>query len=273
MTIKALIAEDEPLLAQSLQHELTQLWPELAFVKTVGNGRDAVTVALASAPAVLFLDIHMPGLSGLEAAADLADTWPPAGHPLQPFPLLVFVTAFDQHAVAAFDAQAVDYVLKPWTSPRLAQTVERLKARLGNGVVEQAHFLSQARLDRAIDLLRPLLGGAQAHGAGALTTLAASAGQALHYVPVAKVLAFQAADKYVRVITAQGEYLIRTPLKELMPQLPPDTFGQIHRATLVRADALDKVVRDERGRLLAHLHGLSEIFAISRLFASRFKAM
>ncbi len=267
--ISALIAEDEPVLAEALRGALAQQWPELNIVGLAQHGQEALDLALTHAPDVLFLDIRMPGLSGLEVAADLADAWPPAAHAQRAFPLLVFVTAYDQYAVAAFEAQAADYVLKPWREDRLQQTVTRLQTRLNPTHVGDP----RANLEAALAMLRPLLSADAAPGPKPLRRIAASQGQTLHYVAVDEVLAFQAADKYVRVITAQAEYLIRTPLKALMAQLPPGDFWQIHRATLVRADALDRVVRDEVGALTVHLLGLGEPFAVSRLFAAQFKAM
>ena len=266
----ALIAEDEPLLAEALRNALNQLWPELHIAAVAKHGEEALQLALQHAPEVLFLDIRMPGLSGLEVAADLADAWPPAAHAQQPFPLLVFVTAYDQYAVAAFEAQAVDYVLKPWSEPRLQQTIKRLQMRL---TPTPSSTPSATTLEAALEMLRPLLGADATTATETLHTIAASQGQTLHYVAVDDVLAFQAADKYVRVITRDAEYLIRTPLKELFAHLPKGLFWQIHRATLVRVQALDKVVRDEEGRLTAHLRGLRETFAVSRLFSAQFKAM
>lgn len=263
----ALIAEDEPLLAQALHSALGQLWPQLQILDVASHGAQALQLALQHAPDVLFLDIRMPGMSGLEVAADLADAWPPAAHPGRDFPLLVFVTAYDQYAIAAFDAQAADYVLKPWREDRLLQTVQRLQARWS------ANRGAAAQLEAALGLLRPLLSAPSTPPAKPLTTIAVSRGQTLHYVPVDEVLAFQAADKYVRVITASTEYLIRTPLKDLAAQLPADAFWQIHRATLVRATSLEKVARAENGRQTVHLRGLSEAFAVSRVFAGQFKAM
>lgn len=266
----ALIAEDEALLAASLRDSLQSLWPDLQLLPIAPNGPQALTTALAEAPDVIFLDIRMPGLSGLEVAADLADAWPPAAHPQRAFPLLVFVTAYDAYAVAAFEAQAVDYVLKPWREDRLAQTVQRLQQRLQDRVPQATEHMN---LEAALAMLRPLLAAPEPHAAETLSTIAASQGQTLHYVAVDEVLAFQAADKYVRVITAQTEYLIRTPLKDLLTQLPAGTFWQIHRASLIQVRALEKVVRDDAGHLTVHLKGLRETFAVSRLFAHRFKAM
>lgn len=266
----ALIAEDEALLAASLRDSLQSLWPTLQLLPIAPNGPQALATALAEAPDVIFLDIRMPGLSGLEVAADLADVWPPAAHPQRAFPLLVFVTAYDAYAVAAFEAQAVDYVLKPWREVRLAQTVQRLQQRLHARAPQSAEHMN---LEAALAMLRPLLAAPEPQATETLTTIAASQGQTLHFVAVDEVLAFQAADKYVRVITAQTEYLIRTPLKDLLAQLPAGAFWQIHRASLIQVRALEKVVRDDAGHLTVHLKGLRETFAVSRLFAHRFKAM
>ncbi|AEG93794.1 LytR/AlgR family response regulator transcription factor [Ramlibacter tataouinensis] len=259
----ALIAEDEPLLAQALQAELARAWPALRIAASVGDGAAAVAQALALRPAVLFFDIRMPGMSGLEAAAELADAWPDG----QPFPALVFVTAYDQYAVQAFEAQAVDYVLKPVQPARLARTVARVQQQLaGRGT-------GNAQLEQALAQLRPLLAGAAAPPAAPLTVIQAGMGSTIRLVPVAEVLVFEAADKYVRVLTAGQEYLIRTPLKELLPQLDAQAFWQVHRGTLVRATAIDRVLRDEAGRLTLTLRGRPEQLPVSRLYAHRFKAM
>ncbi|MBW0171507.1 MAG: LytTR family DNA-binding domain-containing protein [Hydrogenophaga sp.] len=266
MNATALIAEDEPLLAQALQAELARAWPGLKVLATVGDGDSAVAQALALRPDVLFLDIRMPGQTGLQAAAELAEEWPEG----VPFPALVFVTAFDAYAVAAFEAQAVDYVLKPVQPERLARTVQRVQQVLAQRT--PASTVDEPTLQR----LRALLGGADAT-AGAtparLQVIPASVGQGIRMVPVGEVLVFEAADKYVRVLTADSEVLIRTPLKELMPQLDPAVFWQIHRGTVVRADAIDSVTRNEAGRLSLRLRGRPEAWAVSRLYAERFRAM
>jgi len=261
---RALIAEDEPLLAAALRHELAQAWPALQVVATVGDGRAAVREALALRPEVLFFDIRMPGQSGLDAAAELADAWP-AG---QPFPALVFVTAYDQYAVQAFEAQAVDYLLKPVQAARLQKTVQKLQQTLTNQALEATV------LEATMAQLRHLLAApAPAAPSALLTVIQASSGNQIHLVPVAEVLYFEAADKYVRVLTAGHEYLIRTPLKELAAQLDAQTFWQVHRGTLVRASAIASVTRDEAGRLHLALRGRSEQLAVSRLYAHLFKAM
>ena len=275
----ALIAEDEPLLAAALAAELARAWPELRMVATVGDGASAVREALRLAPDVLLLDIRMPGMSGLDAAAELADAWDTA---VKPFPALVFVTAYDQYAVQAFDAQALDYVLKPVQPARLQKTVQKLRLALDQQA--QAAINTEANkndpLQATAEQLRQLLAALQPAAPTAQAALrqlqvspAGSNGNTIRMVPVADVLLLQAADKYVRVVTAAGEHLLRTPLKDLLPQLDADAFWQIHRATVVRADAIDTVQRDDAGRLHLTLRGLAEPLVVSRLYAHRFKAM
>lgn len=263
MTPTALIAEDEPLLAAALQTELARAWPELRVAAQVGDGASAVRQALALRPQVLFLDIRMPGMTGLEAAAELAEEWPEN----EPFPALVFVTAYDQYAVQAFEAQAVDYLLKPVVPERLARTVQRLQQRLG----EQASTApAGAAEDPTFERLRALLA---APAAPALKVIQASVGSTIRLVPVDEVQVFEAADKYVRVLTGEAELLIRTPLKDLLPQLDDSVFWQVHRGTVVRATAIRSVHRDEAGKLSLEVAGLKERVPVSRLYAGRFRAM
>ena len=263
----ALIAEDEPLLAAALRQELARAWPALEVVATVGDGDSAVAQALGLRPDVLFLDIRMPGQTGLQAAAELAEEWPEG----VPFPALVFVTAFDAYAVAAFEAQAVDYVLKPVQPERLARTVQRVQQVLAQRA--PASTVDDATLQR----LRALLGGTEATAGAAtpprLQVIPASVGQGIRMVPVSEVLVFEAADKYLRVLTADREYLLRTPLKDLLTQLDPDEFWQIHRGTVVRASAIAVVHRDEAGKLSLTLRERHDKLPVSRLYAHRFKAM
>ena len=263
----------------------------------MGDGLSAVQQALALQPDVLFFDIRMPGQTGLDAAGALADAWP--AH--QPFPALVFVTAYDQYAVQAFEAQAVDYLIKPVQSSRLQKTVQKLRLALIQQAqaapVSRANSATEApspaqtpalepSLERAIDQLRHLMAQPgvwtppltpMPHTAGPttprLTVIQASHGSQIHMVPVGDVLYFEAADKYVRVLTARAEYLIRTPLKELADQLDPQEFWHVHRSTLVRASAIATVVRDELGKLHLNLRGRPERLAVSRLYAHLFKAM
>jgi DNA-binding LytR/AlgR family response regulator len=270
MSPTALIAEDEPLLAQALQVELGRAWPDMKVVACVADGASAVTQALALKPDVLFFDIRMPGRSGLEAAAELADEWPDG----RPFPALVFITAYDQYAVQAFETQAVDYLLKPVQASRLAKTVAKVQDLLAK------RGQAPADLDATLAQLRNLLAsvGAPAQGPAnasrePLNTIPVSVGSSIRMVPAAEVVYFEAADKYVRVLTSGHEYLIRTPLKELMPQLDPGQFWQVHRGTVVRADAIESVSRDEAGKLHLALRGRAEKLAVSRLYAHLFKAL
>jgi DNA-binding LytR/AlgR family response regulator len=268
MNATALIAEDEPLLAAALQAELARAWPQLQIVATVGHGAAAVEQALALRPQVLFLDIRMPGQSGLEAAAELADEWP-ADHA---FPAIVFVTAYDQYALQAFEAQAVDYLLKPVQADRLARTVQRVQALLAQRSAAPAGAPLDATLAHTMDQLRALLAPA-ATAAEPLRVIQASVGPQIRVVPVDEVIVFEAADKYVRVLTADSELLIRTPLKDLLPQLDASVFWQVHRGTVVRASAIHSVHRDEAGKLHLQLRQRPERWPVSRLYAPRFRAM
>lgn len=271
----ALIAEDEPLLAQALQAELAGAWPQLRVAAIVGDGASAVTQALALKPDVLFFDIRMPGQSGLEAAAELADEWPQD----QPFPALVFVTAYDQYAVQAFETQAVDYVVKPVQIARLRKTVAKVQGVLATRAQGGSDF------ETTLAQLRNLLGsaagpqGGPGHNANdnthdkPLKLIQVSVGTSIRMVPVEQVDYFEAADKYVRVLAAAHEYLIRTPMKDLLPLLDAQQFWQVHRGTIVRAECIDAVTRDEAGKLHLSLRGRKEKLAVSRLYAHLFKAM
>ena len=278
----ALIAEDEPLLAAALKAELARAWPELQVVATAGDGASAVAQALALQPDVLFFDIQMPGMNGLDAAAELLDTWPlEAGS--KPFPALVFVTAYDQYAVAAFEAQAMDYLLKPVQPARLLKTIQKVQLAHVNSAQEATKNIvnntisADAQLELTLAQLRALLPAMSAPPAQPLqmisATLAGLQGNTLQMVPMADVLYFEAADKYIRVLTASAEFLIRTPLKELLQQLSSQTFWQIHRGTVVRATAIHRVVRDDSGKLTLSLHGRDDKLAVSRLYCHLFKAM
>lgn len=271
MNATALIAEDEPLLAAALQAELALAWPGLRIVATAGHGAAAVEQTLTLRPDLVFMDIRMPGMSGLEAAAELAERWPDDE---QTFPALVFVTAYDQYAVQAFEAQAVDYLLKPVQPQRLVRTVQRLQSLLAQRQVRHpgppgSH---DPALDSTLERLRALLQPAPA-STPPLRVIQASVGQTIRMLPVGEVLCFEAADKYVRVLTADAELLIRTPLKELLPQLDSAEFWQVHRGAVVRASAIHCVHRDEAGKLSLELRGLRQRLPVSRLYAGRFKAM
>ena len=276
---RALIAEDEPLLAQSLRQMLNQQWPQLQIQAMVTDGLSAAQQALALLPDVLFLDIRMPGQSGLEAAAEVVDNWPDN----RPLPAIVFVTAYDQYALAAFEASAMDYVLKPVQAARLAQSVQRLQLwwqqrQQSNtqtqsapaDASQQAQQEQQAQLAQLLQLQTQMLGSS---AVPPLQIIQASMGNQIHMVRVQDIVYLEAADKYLRVLTAGQEYLIRTPLKDLLPQLDSNQFWQVHRGTVVRADAIASVQRDEAARLWLQLRNRPEKLAVSRLYATRFKAM
>jgi DNA-binding LytR/AlgR family response regulator len=276
MAPTALIAEDEPLLADALQAELAALWPELRIVARAGDGLQAVEQALALQPQLCFLDIRMPGQSGLDAAQALAEDWPGDG---APFPLLVFVTAYDQYAIDAFSAQAVDYLLKPVEPRRLAQCVQRLQQQLAQRQPQPAAPITDAALGQLRGLLSAL--GATGGAGGTLPQAAppkleviqASIGPTVHLIPIDDVIYFEAADKYVRVVTAERDYLIRMALRELLPQLDAQRFWQVHRGTIVQARRILTAQRDETGKVTLTLRGRPETLTASRLYASLFKAM
>jgi DNA-binding LytR/AlgR family response regulator len=249
--MKALIADDEPLLALSLKTALGEAWPELEIAAVVPNGLEAVQSAERLKPDIAFLDIQMPGLTGLEAASEIADRMGEAA------PAIVFVTAYDEYATKAFEVAAVDYVLKPVAPERLATTVARLKSK-------QRGFEELARQLRALGTLAPK--------GETLRQVRAGSGNSVKLIPIDEVCYFEAADKYTTVVTAAGEDLIRTPLKELAGQLP-ETFQQVHRGTIVNLREVAAAVRDEAGRVSLRLRSRKEPLPVSRVYAELFRAM
>ncbi len=261
--VRALIAEDEPVLAQALARTLQRLWPELAIETIVPNGVQAVEKALALQPDLLFLDIRMPGMSGLQAAEALAEDWPDG----RPFTLIVFVTAYDDYALQAFEQAAADYVQKPVSDARLARTVARLQARLA------APAAGDAALEQVLRQLRALAPPAAAQPAARLSVIRAAVGNQVRLIPVSEVIYFEATDKYVNVVTVDSQSLIRLSLRELLDQLDPAQFWQIHRGTVVNIGQVTAAVRDEAGRLRLSLRNRSETLAVSRVFAHLFRQM
>ena len=248
----ALIADDEPHLAAYLQSLLAKAWPELQVVAVAKNGIEAAERIAALQPDVAFLDIKMPGLTGLDVAQGIEGAT-----------RVVFVTAFDEFAVAAFEQQALDYVLKPVKAERLARTVERLKAN-ADATAEDA---------RLATALQRLLAAPQAPAAAPLRHVRASQGDLVHQIDVAEVLYFHADDKYTCVRTAAGEHLIRTTITELAALLDPGRFQQIHRSTIVNLDHLAGTRRDELSRLFVRVRGRGEELPVSRAYVHLFKAM
>jgi DNA-binding LytR/AlgR family response regulator len=251
MSSTALIADDEPHLAAHLAQLLGALWPELAIVASAGNGIEALERIQALRPDIAFLDIRMPGLSGLEVASRL-------DAPCR----LVFVTAYDQFAVEAFEREAVDYLLKPVNHQRLGRTIARLRSSLAAAPAAPPEAL--------LAQLRAMLGPA---AAGPLRWIKAQAGQVLRLVPVEEVCYFQASDKYTTVCTRDADLLIRTPIKDLGEQLDPGQFWQINRGILVNARQIAGVRHDAMGRLALQLKNRPETLPVSRGCAHLFRQM
>ena len=260
----ALIAEDETHLALALKDALARTWPELRIVDVVGNGPAALHAVDQHAPDVLFLDIRMPGLTGLQVAERLAG----AGGPL-----VVFVTAYNEYAVQAFEREAVDYLVKPVNDARLAETVERLKKRLAALENSPDSASNNSELNRAMALIKQLAGAAGVGATSYLKFLRAGIGDTVRIVPVDEVTHLQAQDKYVSLYTAEGEQLIRISLKELADQLDPSMFVQVHRATIVNMRTVVTAERDFTGRVMLTLKGLKDKVPVSRQYAHLFARM
>ena len=267
-TVTALIADDEPLLATSLQTSLAKLWPQLDVVATVHNGSDALAELQRQQPDVAFLDIRMPGATGLEVAETIANDWPEHTPPCEP-PLMVFVTAFDDYAVQAFNAAAVDYLLKPVTEARLNATIERLKQRL-----LQPNASSVEQLGAQIrSLLNSEANRTAAGHDSELRVIRASVGDKVKMIPIDEVIMFEAADKYVTVHTAAGESLIREPLKKLLGRLDQQQFVRIHRSAIVNLQQVEAAIRDDSAKVTLRLKGSTKQPVVSRVYRHLFVAM
>jgi len=245
---RALIAEDEPLLRAQLRARLADAWPELTIAGEAENGEQALALIDETNPDVVFLDIRMPTLSGIEVARELGGRH----H-------VVFVTAYDEYAVAAFDEGAIDYVLKPVTAERIEKVVARVKARLAAPPLDMATLLERF--------------ASRDGGATSLKWIRASLGASMQMIPIDDVLYFQAEDKYTKVVTEAAEALIKKPIKELFEELDPEAFWQIHRGTIVSLRAISRIERDWRDQPVITLKSRPEKLTVSRTFAHRFKAM
>ena len=253
----AIIADDEPRLAAFLRERLAALWPELSVAGLAANGPEAQALIAAEDPDIAFLDIRMPGLTGLDVAR---------GAPSHLN--VVFVTAYDQYAVAAFEREAVDYLLKPVTDERLNETIARLqRRRQGDAPAPDV----QAALAALARLIPAATGAAEAPQR--LAWIRASSGAQVRLIAVEDVCYFQANDKYTSVFTAEGEALIRTPLKELSDALDPNRFWQVHRGTIINVAHVATTTRDMTGRVTLSLKLRPEKIIVSRAFAHRFKQM
>jgi DNA-binding LytR/AlgR family response regulator len=249
----AVVADDERLMREQIIDRLKEAWPELSIVGEASNGREAIAVVRSLEPDIVFLDISMPEMDGIQAAQALARDV----H-------VVFVTAHDQYAIRAFEQGAVDYVLKPADAERVAVTCERLRARLKEAPDPMNELLAQ---------LSQRLGGTELKPREYMRWVQASVGTNIRMIPTSDILFFRAEDKYTRVQTQRFEALIRKPIKELIAELDPNEFWQIHRSTVVRVDAVEQVSRDFRGHQLVHVKGSEEKLEVSRTFNHLFKQM
>ncbi len=249
----AVVADDERLMREQIVACLKEAWPELLIVGEAGNGREAVAIVQSQEPDIVFLDISMPGMDGIQAAQALAGRV----H-------VVFVTAHDEYAIRAFEQGAVDYLLKPADPERMALTCQRLRARLDHAPDPMSDLLAQ--LSRRLET-----GGAKPRDY--LRWVQASVGSSIRMIPTGDILFFRAEDKYTRVQTRGWEALIRKPIKELIDELDPDEFWQIHRATVVRVDAVEQVSRNLRGNQVVQVKGSDEKLEVSRSFNHRFRQM
>ncbi len=260
----AVLAEDEPVLSRTLTRMLGQAWPELLIVGTAEDGLKATDMALELAPDVMFLDIKMPGKTGLEVAEAVADEWPEE----RPVPMFVFVTAYGEFAVDAFEHAAVDYILKPVTVDRLQLSVDRLKNRLGLRTDAPEVGEMAALMQRVQSIAAPA-----AEALEPIKVIRAGVGNTVRMIPVREVLCFEATEKYVNVVTATGEALVRMSLRELMSRIDASDFMQIHRSVLVNSEAILSAARDESGHYSLTIRGLQRSLKVSRAFGHLFRAM
>jgi DNA-binding LytR/AlgR family response regulator len=250
--ITAIIAEDEKPLRNALRAMLEEAWPELRIVAECEDGIAAMEAIAAHRPDISFLDIRMPGVSGLDVARAAVAAKSQ----------VIFTTAYDEYAVRAFETGAVDYLLKPLQPERLAQAIVRIRERLRGAYDADAG----ERVDALDIALRP-------SGARLIRWISAAIGDSVRMIGIEEVLYFQAQDKYVRVVTAGAEAIIRTPIKDLLAGLDPDEFWQVHRGTLVRVSAIDRVRKDEFGKSMLQLRGRDDALPVSAAFLHRFRGM
>jgi DNA-binding LytR/AlgR family response regulator len=273
---RAVIADDERLMRDQLRARLAQVWPALEIVAEAKNGLEAIQAVKDHQPDVIFLDIRMPGLTGVEAAKEIAQL--DLGEEAL-LPEMVFITAYDQYALDAFEQGAVDYVLKPAEPERLRVTAERLQKRLMQRAAEDSPEMAPSASTESAgapsvqQLLHVLSAQLKGQPTQYLSWLQASVGQSIQMVSVDDVLFCISDDKYTRVQTLKQEFLIRKPIKELVEELDPKVFWQIHRSTLVNVKAIGGVQRDERGRQEVLIKGRTDRLAVSRSASQLFRGM
>jgi DNA-binding LytR/AlgR family response regulator len=252
--IKAIIADDEDQLRRYLRSQLADCWPNLIISGEAKNGQEALELIKQYKPDIVFLDIRMPGLSGIKVAKKIAGScW------------VVFVTAYDQYAVEAFEHEAIDYLLKPVTAERLAKTVKRLKDQ-----ITSSHNPPQEIAEIVQRLMTSL---PQRHASAYLHIVRVQKGDGIRLIPVEEVYYFKASDKYTMVITKEGESLIKKPIKELADELDPQQFWRIHRGTIVNVQCIDQVSRSVTSRGIIRLKGRPESLTVSRQYIHLFKQM
>jgi DNA-binding LytR/AlgR family response regulator len=256
MNATALIADDEPLLRERLRSVLAQAWPELAVVAEARNGREAVELFDQHAPQVAFLDVHMPGMNGIEAARAIARR-----------AQLVFVTAYEQYAVQAFEQGAIDYLVKPFDEARLADTVQRLKQRL------QQPVAAPSALESVLETLQAELQRRNGAPGSHLQWIKASVGQSVRLIPVDQVIYLKADEKYTLVVWEAGEALIRKTIRELADELDPSRFVQTHRSVIVNLHHVVQVTRGANETAEVHLKGRHELLPVSRSYLHLFRQM
>lgn len=252
--LKAIIADDEAQLLMHLKKRLQDVWPELMICGEAKNGIEAWEMIRILNPDFAFLDIKMPGMTGLEVAGKVLGSC-----------RVVFVTAYDQYAIDAFDNEAVDYLLKPVTTERLGRTIERLKKRTNSGQADHERFM------RAIETVmeRNRHGQAKEY----LRWIKVLKNDSIRLIPVDDIYYFQATDKYTSVVTAEGEALIKKPIKELEDELDPENFWRIHRGTIVNVDSIEKVSTSITGRMIVKMRQSEELLTVSRSYSHLFKQM
>ena len=262
--LTAIIAEDEPVLARTLIRLLEQVWPELRIVGVAEDGLRATELGLAHAPDVMFLDIKMPGRTGLDVAEAVADDWPDD----RAEPLFVFITAYDSFAVPAFERAAVDYLLKPATAERLQQSVDRLKSRLAQRAASPQAGDMAALMQRMQSIAKP-----EGESGERIKVIRAGVGNTVRMIPVVDVVCFEATEKYVNVVTPNGEALVRMSLRELMARIDSTEFIQVHRSVMVNSSAIVSATRDENGHYSLAVRGLQRPLKVSRAFGHLFRPM
>lgn len=247
MTSRIAIVDDEPLLRAQLRQSLAQLWPEAQIVGEADNGPAALTLLQQTEPDWVFLDIRMPGMSGLEVARQCSDKTQ-----------IVFVTAYDQHAIEAFEHGAVDYLLKPADPIRLQRTIDRIKSRQRQSPLSLAALLAQLEQHKPRQYIR---------------WIQASVGNTIHFITIGEVLYFQAEDKYTKVVTGRAEALIRKSIKELLEELNPENFWQVNRGIIIAVDHLDSVHRSSDGSVHVKIRGQTALLPVSQTWQARFRQM